>query len=279
MSVVCARSRMWVNCGRKKRSRAGILQSSAIVWSELSAAVSCENLESMESTMRFTLHLKWAFALLLLASSSRCAPFLGSSFQNGDELQSTYEYYVYDEETLERVRETIWQQVVQNFNRTILAEFSIDSSRLCVPIRYSLVCPTCKEDSGCSLDNGVTEMYSFVWTRFNTSRLSGKAIFYFVSMDARMPEMPGFGWSEACGLNYEYDSDNDTYSIQMEDVPVINVTIDNRTCIAPLGLTVALQYITMLVGLFVCVCVCVCVVVVVVVAVCVMVVCMWWLCV
>ncbi len=71
-----------------------------------------------------------------------------------------------------------------------------------------------------------------------------------------MPEMPGFGWSEACGLNYEYDSDNDTYSLQMEDVPVINVTIDNRTCIAPLGLTVALQYIT---GLFVCVCVCLCV--------------------
>ena len=191
-----------------------------------------------------------AWIFLLAITSTRGLPLVES------EEDDTSSVYYFNNETLEQVQEILWREMLRNYttNETILTEFYLDSSKLCVPIKYSLSCPTCNGNSDCALYNNAVEEYAFVWTRFNTSRLSGKVIFYFASMDARMPAMPGFGWSEACKLDYEYNSDNDTHMLLMKDVATIYITVDNSICFSPGGFVDALQYITTLVSPFVCIC-------------------------
>ena len=170
-------------------------------------------------------------------------------YSNVDDMLSVY---YSDSENVEEVKGIFWKEILKNYTNTetILTEFSLDSSKLCVPIKYSLSCPTCQGIVDCALYNNAVEEHAFVWTRFNTSRLSGKVVFYFASMDARMPAMPGFGWSEACKLDYEYDSDNDTYTLLTDSIATIYATVDNSTCFSIDGWIDILQYTTTLVSPF-----------------------------
>ena len=86
-----------------------------------------------------------------------------------------------------------WKNLSLDYSKEIVTEFSADQRKLCVQANYNFECENERR----------TERT--MWTKFNVSESYGKAILYFISMDNKVPIMPGFAWSEACDINYNSD--------------------------------------------------------------------------
>ena len=193
--------------------------------------------------------LLWGLAILL-SYQANCGPVLNKEAEG-----SFYSSYVANNGSLQdELRSTLLTGIFgeASNNRTILKSYTSGTSKICIPITFSI---TCTDQMACTpneTDHGCSSGFNstFVWTKFNSSRLSGKVLLYFASMDATMPIMPGFEWSEACDLDYTYSTDTNNYTLSTESVPVLNVTVISLPCTSANGADLfdALQYLTTLVS-------------------------------
>lgn len=200
--------------------------------------------------------LLWSLygAAILLGYEANCAP-VHDNYLKQTEVNLHSSYFAENgSDVQDELRRTLLEGMFSNDsnNRTIQKSFASDTSKICIPITFHITCTAQEQcgpgetDHGCS--SGISS--TIVWTEFNTTRLSGKVIFYFASMDSTMPVIPGFDWSGACGTKYMYNASNDNYTLSTENAPVLIVMVNSLPCTIADGsdLFDALQYLTTLVS-------------------------------
>ncbi len=167
---------------------------------------------------RIVMPLAWALVSATLISNVLGAPAVRLL---SPELSSRYDC------TGDDVSET-WKNLSLDYSKEIVTEFSADQRKLCVQANYNFECENERR----------TERT--MWTKFNVSESYGKAILYFISMDNKVPIMPGFTWSEACEINYnsrDYILDNNvaTFTVTPTTPDICSGSLDEvAACITAL---------------------------------------------